>query len=221
MGSNDCRARRGRIWTTVHIALPVAAMAYLAAVPAARCDGLAPSAPADVPNFTPEPGQTFEARFGVFYHREGSIDPNTADISAAIVTPRLNVGAPGYWANLLPRLQIGGNLNLWGKTSYAYADGVITLPITPWLFFEPFLGAAIHNGSLVATPTLSGLGCPVLFHAGVSLGVPINRHWEVMGTFEHLSNGKGLFGVDCGTNQTVTGSNQGLNNYGVRFSYAF
>jgi hypothetical protein len=97
---------------------------------------------------------------------------------------------------------------------------LLTLPITQRLFFEPFAGGAIHNGSLTPTPTLSGLGCPVLFHAGVSVGVPITEHWRVLGSFEHLSNGKG-FGVNCGTNQSPSGSNQGLNNYGLSASYAF
>ena len=69
-----------------------------------------------------------------------------------------------------------------------------------------------------STPTLVGLGCPLLFHAGASLGVPITAHWRVLGTFEHLSNGK-PFGVDCGTNQRE--GNQGLNNYGVSVGYAF
>jgi hypothetical protein len=43
----------------------------------------------------------------------------------------------------------------------------------------------------------------------------------VLGSFEHLSNGKSLFGLDCGTNQSATGSNQGLNNYGLSVGYAF
>jgi hypothetical protein len=71
---------------------------------------------------------------------------------------------------------------------------------------EQLLG--VDGGSLAPTPTLVGLGCPLLFHAGASFGVPITEHWRVLGTFEHLSNGKPL-GVDCGTNQRP-GGNQGL-----------
>jgi hypothetical protein len=120
---------------------------------------------------------------------------------------------------LLPRFQLGGAVNLSGRTSFAYADAVITLPVTQWLFFETFGGGAIHNGSLTPTLLLSGLGCPLLFHAGFSAGIPITEHWNALVTFEHLSNGKGL-GTDCGTNQGP-GTNQGLNNYGLRFGYAF
>jgi len=42
----------------------------------------------------------------------------------------------------------------------------------------------------------------------------------VLATFEHLSNGRGIFGINCGTNQGG-GGNQGLNNYGISVGYAF
>jgi hypothetical protein len=99
------------------------------------------------------PGDGFEARFGVFDHGVG----NTVDINGSILTPRLNFGVPGYWAFLLPRFQLGGAVNLAGRT-FAYVDIAITLPITSWLFFEPFVGGAGHNGSLTPTPTQAGLG---------------------------------------------------------------
>jgi lipid A 3-O-deacylase len=167
--------------------------------------------------------QSFEVRFGEYVHGVGSVEQYTPDISGSIVTPRLSFGATGYWTYFLPRLQLGGSYNLAGRTSFAYLDILYTVPITKWLFVEPFFGGAIHNGSLVGTPTLSDLGCRELFHVGASIGIPVDRQWSVIGTFEHLSNGKGVFGTNCGTNQTgVTGGgNQGLNNYGLRLSYAF
>jgi lipid A 3-O-deacylase len=180
-----------------------------------------PTAPAMVPPVPYVVGNQFEARFGLFGAGIGSVEQGTFDINASILTPRLNLGWPGYWANILPRFRLGGALNLEGRTSFVYADAVFTLPVTRWLFFEPFIGGAVHDGSLTETPTMSGLGCHELFHAGASLGVPITEHWNVTATFEHLSNGKTLFGIDCGTNQTATGSNQGLNNYGVSLGYAF
>jgi lipid A 3-O-deacylase len=166
-----------------------------------------------------EPGNQFEARFGAFAAGVGSAEQGTFDLNASLLTPRLNPGLQGYAAYLLPRLQFGGALNLAGRTSFAYADIALTLPIVKKLFFEPFLGGAIHNGSLTPTPTLSGLGCPVLIHAGFTFGIAVTEHWTALATFEHLSNGKGL-GVDCGTNQAL-GTNQGLNNYGLSVGYAF
>ncbi len=214
---------------TVWLVLLVACVANLAVLSAKSADmqppnetpAPAPAVPAvDQPVPWQVPGGQFEAHFGVSYRQEGIVDPNTFNISGSIVTPRMNFGVTGYWANLLPRFQVGGSLNFEGKTSFAYTDIVLTLPITNWLFFEPFFGGAIHDGSLTPTPTLSGLGCPFLFHVGGSFGVPITEHWQVLGTFEHLSNGRGIFGVDCGTNE-VPGGNQGLNNYGVSVGYAF
>jgi hypothetical protein len=89
------------------------------------------------------------------------------------------------------------------------------------VFIEPFLGGAVHDGSLTPTPLLSGLGCPVLFHTGGSVGYVIGQHWTVASTFQHLSNGKGVFGVNCGTNQSPTGGNQGLNTFGFSVGYRY
>jgi lipid A 3-O-deacylase len=194
-------------------------ISYLATLPVAKSADLTPPPWGAVAPGVADTGTQFEARFGVFDHGVGSIERNTVDINGSFVTPRLNLDVPGYWAYLVPRFQLGGAANLAGRTSFGYADVVFTLPITKRLFFEPFVGGAIHDGSLAPTPTLVGLGCPLLFHAGASLGVPITAHWRVLGTFEHLSNGK-PFGVDCGTNQRA-GGNQGLNNYGVSVGYAF
>lgn len=214
---------------------------------AALCAGMAPANSADLPSpdvttpAAPPPvavqlpaavpvvaydlSEQFEARLGAFYHGVGSREEGTFDASGSIVTPRLNFfGVTGFWAQAIPRLQLGGNLNTAGRTSFAYLDILYTIPITKWLFFEPSFGGAIHSGGVLGSPTTSDLGCHELFHETASLGVAINRHWQVLGTFEHLSNGKAL-GFDCGTNQpgiSIFGSgNQGLNNYGFRLGYAF
>lgn len=196
---------------------------YAADVPLAPAPYPMPAAVPAPPPPQPSPpniGDSFEARFGAYAAGIGSAEKGTVDLNATLLSPRLNIGLPGYWANLLPRFRIGGAANLMGRTSFAYADIAMTLPVMNWFYVEPFFGGAIHNGSLTPTSTLAGLGCPMLFHVGGSVGVPITEHWSVLGTFEHLSNGRGIFGVNCGTNW-VGGGNQGLNNYGVSASYAF
>ena len=206
--------------STIGRVLLAVCILYLAtALIAKGADLPLPPPGASPPIFVDAVGTRFEARLGVFNHGVDSPEHNTIDINGSIVTPRLNFGIQGYGAYFLPRFQFGGAANLSGRTSFGYADILLTLPITTWLFFEPFGGGAIHNGSLTETPTLSGLGCPLLFHAGASVGFPITEHWTVLGTFEHLSNGKGL-GVNCGTNEQG-GGNQGLNNYGISVRYAF
>jgi hypothetical protein len=228
-------------WRSVPIARLGGAIAYLSVIASAHSadmappasDGSIPPASAAPPAvyapaapYIADPGNSFEARFGAYLHGVGSRENDTYDVSASLVTPRLNFfGVTGLWAYAIPRLQLGGNVNTADRTSFAYLDIVLTVPITHWLFFEPYIGGAIHDHGDLGSSTTSDLGCTELFHAGVSFGVPIDQHWRVIGTFEHLSNGKGVFGINCGTNQTGAspwgGGNQGLNNYGIRVGYAF
>jgi lipid A 3-O-deacylase len=216
------------MWSTVQIAALAACGWYLAAGQPAKCADLPPPPSAAVASdilpglavSSYAPGSQFEARLGVFAAGIGSAEQGTADLNGSFLTPRLNVGVPGYWAYMLPRFQFGGAVNLEGRTSFAYTGIALTLPVVERLFFEPFVGGAVHNGSLTPAPNFSALGCPLLFHAGFSFGLAITEHWNALATFEHLSNGKS-FGVNCGTNQASSGSNQGLNNYGVSVGYAF
>jgi hypothetical protein len=136
------------------------------------------------------------------------------------VTPRWSFGFPDALSVFAPRLQLGGAVNLSGKTSFAYLDVLWTFPVGGGVFVEGFVGPSIHNGTMVPSLNHTGLGCPILFHAGASVGYRFNDRWSVLATFEHLSNGKGAFGIDCGTNQGEFG-NQGLNNFGARVGYTF
>jgi hypothetical protein len=167
-----------------------------------------------------DPGDRWEARFGVFAHGVGSAEENTVDLNGEIATPRLPLGVTGFWRFLVPRVHVGGFANLSGRTSVLYTGFLWTLPLSERFFVEGFIGPAIHNGSLVPTATHAGLGCHTLFNAGGSIGYRFDQHWSVQATFDHLSNGRELFGINCGTNQVV-GGNQGLNNYGIRLGYAF
>ena len=168
-----------------------------------------------------DPADRLEARFGVFAHGVGSVEQGTVDVNGEIVSPRLVPGVAGFWSAFVPRVHFGASGNLSNRTSIAYTGLLWTFPVFERFFVEPFVGPAVHNGSLTPTQALAGLGCPALFHAGANAGYRFDGHWSVMFTFEHLSNGKSLFGVNCGTNQGLRGSNQGLNNYGVRLGYAF
>jgi lipid A 3-O-deacylase len=201
-------------------AAPLWVAAALCVGGACAADQSAPPVP-HPPHSLGDPGNFFEARFGVFAHGVGSAEQGTIDLNGSLVTPRIIPGVTGFFSFLVPRVHLGGALNLSDRTSFGYTGFVWTVPVWERVFVEAYVGPAVHNGSLTATPTLAGLGCPVLFHSGASVGYRFNERWSVMGTFEHLSNGKTLFGVNCGTNQAATGSNQGLNNYGVRVGYSF
>jgi hypothetical protein len=126
------------VWPTVWGMSLTVCILYLATLPTAKSADLTP-ADAVAP-VVGDIGTQFEARFGVFDHGVGSAERNTVDINGSIVTPRLKLGVSGYAAYFLPRFQLGGAANLAGRTSFGYADVLFTLPITKWLFFEPFLG---------------------------------------------------------------------------------
>jgi opacity protein-like surface antigen len=173
-----------------------------------------------------DPADRFEARVGAFAHGAGSVESGTADINGELVSPRIPLGIASPWNLLVPRLHVGGNANLDNRTSFVYTGLLWTWPVFDRFFVEAFVGPAFHNGELIMSPTQTtatkaGLGCPVLIHAGANIGYRFNEHWSVMATFSHLSNGKTAFGIDCGSNQAASGSNQGLNNYGARIAYTF
>lgn len=168
-----------------------------------------------------DPVNSFEARLGVFAHGIGGVERGTYDLNGEVVSPRLgSVSQAGLWSFLIPRVHLGGSLNLGNRTSFAYTGLLWTIPVWDRFFVEGFIGPAIHDGSFGPTATRAGLGCPVLFHAGASAGYRFTRQWSVLATFEHLSNGRELFGINCGTN-VGPGRNQGLNNYGLRIGYSF
>jgi hypothetical protein len=197
--------------------MPLAFAALCLAGQARAADMYWPTGPAPVL----DPANRIEARFGVFAHGVGSVEEGTVDLQGELVSPRILPGVTGFWSFLVPRVHFGGSANLSDRTSFVYTGALWTIPVWDSFFVEGYVGPTVHNGSLTPTSTLAGLGCPVLFHAGASVGYRFDEHWSVMGTFEHLSNGKTLFGINCGTNQGATGSNQGLNNYGVRVGYSF
>jgi len=160
-----------------------------------------------------EPGNTFEARFGAFAHGIGSPESGTVDLNGEFVTPRL-FRFPGAWSVLSPRIHVGVMGNLGGRTSAGYAGFLWTVPLFDRLFAEAFVGGAVHNGSLKGNQDMAALGCNPLFNVGGSLGYRFNERWSVMFTFDHMSNGMGIFGTSCGRNV-------GLNNYGARIGYSF
>lgn len=185
----------------------------------ARASDLPPPGPVLVPVTAPtvvpslyDPTR-WEIRFGGFMHGVGSIEKNTWDVNGEIVLPQFFSPA-GYWSVLVPRVHAGVNGNVNGRTSVVYAGLLWTLPVFDRFFLEAFADGAFHNGSLPGDLTHNALGCNPLFHVGGSAGYRFDRHWSLMFTFDHLSNGSGIGLTNCGRNQ-------GVNNYGGRIGYTF
>jgi hypothetical protein len=178
-----------------------------------------PVAPPAAPGFY-DPYR-IEVRLGGFLHGVGGNEKGTYDLNPELVFPRLPLFANQWWNVFVPRPHVGALANLEGRTSAFYAGALWSLPLPYRFFAELFVDGAIHNGvENNAAPGHSGLGCPALFHVGGSVGYAITEHWSAMLTFDHLSNGHVIFGVNCAGNVGPT-HNPGLNNWGGKIGYAF
>jgi lipid A 3-O-deacylase len=185
----------------------MACVAWLSATPSANA--------ADVDFASRYPGQVsgWEFRAGAFAHGVGSAEAGTVDLNAELISPKLIAGT-GFWSYLVPHLHVGGMLNLSGKTSSLYAGGLWRFPVIDRVFVEGFFGGAVHNGFLDDAPGRNALGCNPLFHVGGSVGYQVTERWSAIFTFDHLSNGRDVFGTNCERNV-------GVNNYGFRLGYSF
>ena len=219
-------------WRRV-LGVPAAALAAMLSLELAQGADLIPASPPPAPApyaALPAPALVqpglydpyrMEVRFGGFLHGVGGNEKGTYDLSPEFVFARLPVFQSQWWNVFVPRPHLGANINLEGRTSAFYAGGLWSFPLPYRTFFELFVDGAIHNGAQTnALPGHSALGCPALFHVGGSLGYSITEHWTVMATFDHLSNGHYIFGINCAGNSGPT-TNPGINNWGGKIGYAF
>jgi len=165
--------------------------------------------------------QRYEVRFGGFAHGVESAEKGTVDLNPEFIFPRLPFGQAERWSIFLPRAHVGGLINLEGRTSSFYAGALWTVPLSQRVFAEIFLDGAAHDGyAKSAPPGHNDLGCPYLFHVGGSSGFHFDRHWSLMITFDHQSNGHGIFGTEC-DGMAANTCNQGINDLGARIGYSF
>src|SRR5271165_2109644 len=83
----------------------------------------------------------FEIRGGFLVAPFGA-QQRTSDITGALVFPKF-VRLQGWQDVVIPRFRIGGADNLFGRTSYAYADALWTVNFNR-VFAEVFLGGLSH-----------------------------------------------------------------------------
>lgn len=205
--------------------------AELALLTGARAADLPPTAPVPTPDlltpipvggewtrFLPLPTppneiNSYEVRAGAFLHGIGTAEKGGVDANVEVLLPRLpnTLNLPLAWQFFIPRPQFGAMINPDGKTSYGYAGVVWTVNLLPNFFLEPMFGGAIHdgNGTAVDIPHEATLGCPVLFHTGLSAGYRVTDHWTALFTWDHISNA------------ALCDRNVGLNDYGFKIGYSF
>jgi lipid A 3-O-deacylase len=213
-------------------AMPVVALALIGALASAHGADLTPAPPPPPPAIAPPPPLVqpvsgfydpyrTEVRLGGFLHSVGGVEKGTYDLNPEIVFARLPLFQGQWWNVFVPRPHVGLLGNLEGKTSSVYAGALWSFPLPFRTFFEVFVDGDIHNGyRQFPPPGRTGLGCPALFHVGGSLGYAISEHWTAMVTFDHLSNGHVIFGINCAGNTGPT-PNPGVNDWGAKIGYAF
>lgn len=201
--------------------LAASLLALLASGTDVKAADIAPSASSSLPAqslFQPEPfayrPYGFEVRLGGFAHGVGSVEANTFDASLQVVLPKFLADNYGWWNFLNPHTYVGGMFNTGGRTSSVRAGLLWQIPFTERFFGEIFFGGAYHDGSKEGDATHNALGSRALFNVGGSVGYRFTPQWSVLVTFDHLSNGKTIFG-------TGFDRNVGVNNYGAQVSYAF
>lgn len=114
-----------------------------------------------------------------------------------------------FWEKIgSPRPHLGGMVNLNDQTDQLYAG--VTYRWNPYhrQFFDLSGGAAVHNGYLETdNPKRRSLGKRVLFRAAMEYGYEVTPEHGVSLSYDHISNG------------FLSGSNQGIDTVGVRYSY--
>lgn len=186
-------------------------VAILATAPLARAADLPPISPAPLPTLMASPPSFLsEVRFGVSAQDPDGPESGSANLTGEILSVRPWTSADPVLNLFIPRLHLGGSLNLDGRTSFGYAGLTWTFDVTPSLFVEGSFGGAVHNGETdPVTPHHDALGCRALFRESGSLGFRVTPNWSVMATVEHLSNAG------------LCSNNRGLTNVGMRIGYTF
>ncbi len=150
-----------------------------------------------------------EVRLGALWHDQGPFSSNKesgfdSNVEVLFVSPDV-LGAIGS-----PRPHVGLSVNSAGDTSQAYLGLSWEWEFWEGTFAGFSLGGAVHDGKK-RTEELDRkeLGCRVLFHESIDVGYRFDRHHGVMLHLEHSSNSK------------LCSTNEGLENFGIRYGYRF
>ncbi|HEX9570130.1 MAG TPA: acyloxyacyl hydrolase [Rhodospirillales bacterium] len=154
-------------------------------------------------------GWLSEIRIGALAHDEGPFSHKKEDGVDANV--ELLFASPDFlkiiWS---PRPHIGGNINSSGDTSQGYFGLSWEWEFWRYMFGGFSLGGAVHTGETTNAPVdRKELGCRVLFRESVELGFRFAERHSVSAFLDHISNAK------------LCSTNEGLENFGVRYGYKF
>ncbi len=154
-------------------------------------------------------GMISEVRLGALLHDQGLFSSHKEagiDINLEVLfTPPDLLDAIGS-----PRPHLGFSGHTLDETHQAYLGLTWEWTFLRRAFFDVGFGGAVHTGE--TTSGILGrkdLGCSVLFRGALDLGYRFAGRHAVMVSMSHLSNAK------------LCDNNEGLENFGIRYGYAF
>ena len=115
-----------------------------------------------------------------------------------------------------PRPHVGATINMGGDTSQAYAGVTWDYKLPKRMFFNFSWGLAYHNGDKIHSASnvqtdKKELGSSVLFREAAEIGWNFYGKDSISLRFDHISNAN-LWGE---------GTNEGLDTFGIVYSYRF
>ncbi len=150
-----------------------------------------------------------EIRAGVFWHDIGPFGSHKEDgvdgnLEVLFVSPDF---MEVVWS---PRPHLGITVNSVGDTSQAYFGLTWEWDIWEGIFGGVSWGGSVHDGK-IRTQELDRkeLGCRLLFRESFYLGYRFDEHHNMQFHLDHISNAK------------LCDTNEGLDNFGVRYGYRF
>jgi hypothetical protein len=157
------------------------------------------------------PGFVSEFRIGGSAQDPWGAERGTGNLTGEILLAKPFTPADLFTSYFVPRPHFGASLNFDHRTSFAYTGLTWTVDVTPRVFVEGGIGAAIHDGRTnpFGPATRSALGCAPLFRESGSVGVRLSANWSLMASVERLENGG------------LCAENKGLTNVGARLGYTF
>ncbi len=152
-----------------------------------------------------------ELRVGAYYTNPDQAERGAVVQLEAVFSQFVSYDFGNTYVNavLLPRIHVGGNINVTGDTSVAYTGLTWQFPVYGPLFLEGTFGGGVHNGKLDNAPRdRQQLGCPILFRESGSIVLAFEK-FSILGSIEHLSSAG------------FCSENDGLTNVGMRVGFKF
>ena len=107
-----------------------------------------------------------------------------------------------------PRPHTGFHLNIDSDTSQWFGGITWNFDLSDDLFFGADFGLVLHDGNLrTSTLDQKELGLRILFREGAELGYRLDHHHAVSLVLDHVSNGR------------LAEANEGLDNFGLRYTW--